>query len=109
MHINTLIPNVESFYNSELWLRTIRDHSNILLRREDTTVVDVPPALRKPTRGDIKGFLLSVNIPPHYHSAIITLNGLEDPLAFIDVVSLAVPSEPAMSELRQKIRTTYIA
>lgn len=108
MSINALTPNVDSLTYKKVWLRTIRDHRTILLRRDDTVLIDVEPSLMVATERDIHGFLLSVGIGPDYHDAIKIINGLENPDDFVNIASLYIVSDAALSDIRKKIKTTYV-
>lgn len=109
MSVLNTIKTTESLTYDPLWLRTIRDHRQLLLARSDTEAVEVPPSLQVATRGDPIGFLLSVGLPVNVIPAIIALNRLEDFTEFSDITRLYVPSTEALEDLKKKIKAKYVA
>lgn len=107
MSITKLLPKTESLTHSTLWLRTIKDHRQILLSKTDTQELTVPPSLQVATRGDINGFLLSSGVHPKNIPAIVALNDMEDFTKFNDVTSVAIPSNEALEDLKKKINAKY--
>lgn len=107
MSIIKLLPKKENLTHNPLWLRTIKDHRQILLSRSDTQDLIVPPNLQVATRGDINGFLLSSGVQPKNIPAIIVLNDMEDFTAFNDVTSVKIPSSEALEDMKKKINAKY--
>lgn len=107
MSILKLLPKKESLTHSSIWLRTIKDHRQILLSRSDTQELTVPPNLQVATRGDINGFLLSSGVHPKHIPAIVALNDMEDFTKFNDVTSVTVPSNDALEDIKKKINAKY--
>lgn len=69
-------------YYTDKWLRAILAHKQYLIEHPTTKLVQLTEMITYRYRYDVRAYLLSLNIEPKFHEAIMVINGISDPQNF---------------------------
>lgn len=99
--LNLAYKDGPAIYYDASFRAVLEDHMTYLRNHEQTTLQQLEPHLVNKWRGDLFGFLSTLNIPAHYHWLIMRLNSMSAPTDFdLNVETLMLPSTSEVEKIK---------
>lgn len=107
--LNLAYKDGPTVYYDAAFRAVLEDHMTYLRGHQDTTLQQLEPHVVNKWRGDLFGFLTTINIPAHYQWLIMRMNSMSAPTDFdTNVETLLIPS-PSEVEKIKAIHLTRIS